>query len=117
MGVQIHWKDGLPDDPLERSQIEQILVTSGLTSKYSAIKRLRDGSDEEAVAELERIAIEEGLEAAREAALAAEGVELEEEDEEGESSSSKRAEAAAKQQVGWNSNNAGRHSLRPKIGG
>lgn len=54
-GLQITWKDGLPDDPFERAQIEQILITSGLTSKYSAIKRLLDGDDDAAQAEMERI--------------------------------------------------------------
>src|SRR5215212_7490698 len=67
--VTIAWKDGLPDDALERAQIEQLLTSSGLTSRYSAIKRLRDGSDQEALAELERISAEQGVEAARAAAL------------------------------------------------
>jgi hypothetical protein len=117
--VVITWKDGLPDDPLERAQIEQILTSSGLTSKYSAIRRLRDGNDEEAAAEIERIALEEGLDAAREAAMAAGGVGgVQEESPEPErSESSRRTEAAMKQQIGWNDKNAGRHSLRPKRGG
>src|SRR3712207_5235916 len=46
MKPTIMWKDGLPDDPLERAQIEQILKTAGLTSTYSSIKRLHDGDDE-----------------------------------------------------------------------
>lgn len=63
-GLTITWKDGLPDDPLERAQIEQIVITSGLTSKFSAIKRLLDGDVEAAEDEMERMA-EEGAEQAQ----------------------------------------------------
>ncbi len=58
MKPTIMWKDGLPEDPLERAQIEQILKTSGLTSTYSSIKRLHDGDDEAAMEEMKRIAEE-----------------------------------------------------------
>lgn len=58
-GLSITWKDGLPDDPAERSTIEATLITSGLTSKYSAIKRLLDGDDDAAQAEMLRIAQEQ----------------------------------------------------------
>jgi hypothetical protein len=57
--VSSTWKDGLPDDPLERAQIEQILKTSGLTSTYSSIKRLHDGDGAAAEEEIERIREEE----------------------------------------------------------
>jgi hypothetical protein len=99
MGVQIAWKDGLPDDPLERAQIEQILTESGLSSKYSAIKRLRDGDDEEAQAEIQRILEEEGLEAARQAAaMAAQGnATLAEEDEEQQEPVSRSSKAVMAQ--------------------
>lgn len=63
-GLTITWKDGLPDDPLERAQIEQIVITSGLTSKFSAIKRLLDGDVDAAQDEMERMA-EEGAEQAQ----------------------------------------------------
>jgi len=119
--VVITWKDGLPDDPLEKAQIESILIGSSLTSQYSAIKRLRDGDDEEAAAELARILEERGVDAAREAAIAAaQGAPVpgeEEETQEEKSTSQRRTEAQIKQQIGWNDKNAGRHSLRPKRGG
>lgn len=54
-GIQIEWKDGLPKDPAEESTIETTLITAGLTSKYSAIKRLLDGDDEATQAEMDRI--------------------------------------------------------------
>ena len=68
-GLQITWKDGLPDDPFERAQIEQILVTSGLTSKYSAIKRLLDGDDAAAEEEMRRIEEEQQASQMAEAAM------------------------------------------------
>ena len=55
MKPTIVWKDGLPDDPLERAQIEQILKAAGLTSDYSAIKRLHDGDGAAAQEEMRRI--------------------------------------------------------------
>lgn len=54
-GLIIAWKDGLPDDPLERAQIEQILITAGLTSKFSSIKRLLDGDHDAAEEEIGRM--------------------------------------------------------------
>jgi hypothetical protein len=120
--VVINWKDGLPDDPVERAQIEQILVGSDLTSRYSAIKRLRDGDDEDAREELERIAQEEGLEAARAAAFAAGGRTPEEESEKpepmGASRSSRQVMARMKQERGQNPDQAGRDPRKgPKLGG
>lgn len=70
-GLQITWKDGLPDDPFERAQIEQILKTTGLTSTYSAIKRLLDGDDKAAEAEMKRIAEEQQQSQMAEAAMGA----------------------------------------------
>jgi len=54
-GLQIHWKDGLPKDRAEDSTIESTLITSGLTSKFSAILRLNDGDVEATEEEMERI--------------------------------------------------------------
>jgi hypothetical protein len=53
--VKSEWKDGLPDDRLERAQIEQILRSADLTSIYSSIKRLHDGDGEAAREEMRRI--------------------------------------------------------------
>ncbi len=68
-GLQISWKDGLPDDPFERMQIEAGLIGAGLTSKHSAIKRLLDGDDEAAEAEMQRIEEEQQANQMAEAAL------------------------------------------------
>lgn len=54
-GLQIIWKDGLPKDRAEESTIETTLVGAGLTSRYSAIKRLLDGDDDAAKEEMDRI--------------------------------------------------------------
>jgi hypothetical protein len=119
-GITIAWKDGLPDDRFERAQIEQILVESELTSRYAAIKRLKDGDDEETREELQRIAEEEGIEAARSAALAAaRGAPVQEEEEPppAKSESSKRTLARMKQERGQGDNQAGRQRKGPKLGG
>ena len=122
-GVAISWKDGLPDDRFERAQIEQILVESELTSRHSAIKRLLDGDDAVAFEELERIRAEEGVEAARSAAIAAAPglVDVEEEGEEAppakKSESSRRTLAKMKADRGQNDNQAGRQKKGPKRGG
>ena len=71
-GLQIHWKDGLPDDRLERTTIESTLVTAGLTSRYSAIKRLNDGDDKATREEMARIEAEE-MQATLSAAVTAQG--------------------------------------------
>ena len=68
-GLQITWKDGLPDDPFERMQIEVGLIGAGLTSKHSAIKRLLDGDDEAAEAEMRRIEEEQQANQMAEAAM------------------------------------------------
>jgi hypothetical protein len=54
-GLNIKWKDGLPQDRAEDSVTESTLITSGLTSKLSSIMRLNDGDEEAARKELELI--------------------------------------------------------------
>ena len=123
--VAISWKDGLPDDRFERAQIEQILVESDLTSRHSAIKRLLDGDNEQTREELERIRAEEGVDAARNAAIAAaRGAPVEDpvEEEEEEvppkkSESSRRTMARMKQERGQGDNQGGRQRKGPKLGG
>lgn len=53
--INIQWRDGLPEDPLEQAQIEQIREAAGNTSLYSSIKRLDGGTDDEIQEEIERI--------------------------------------------------------------
>jgi hypothetical protein len=113
-GVTITWKDGLPDDRFERAQIEQILTESGLTSQYSAIKRLREGDDAEAREEMERIAQEKAADANREAAMA---LPVEEEPLLEKSESSNRTMARLKADRGQNDNQGGRQKKGPKRGG
>ena len=47
----IQWKDGLPDDPAEMVQTENVAVSAGITSRLSAMKRVYNLSDEQAEAE------------------------------------------------------------------
>jgi hypothetical protein len=68
-GLHITWKDGLPDDPFERMQIETGLIAAGLTSKYSSIKRRLDGDDEATEAEMQRIEEEQKASQMAEAAM------------------------------------------------
>jgi hypothetical protein len=119
-GVAISWKDGLPDDRFERAQTEQILVESDLTSRYSAIKRLLDGDEEGVREELARIAEEEGVDAARNAAIAAaRGLPVQEQEPppEKESESSRRTKAKLKQERGQGDNQGGRQKKGAKRGG
>ena len=116
ISVKSHWADGLPTDRMEQAITLKTQVESGVSSRLSALTRIL-GSESAAREELEKILLEEGLEAAREAAVAAEVVDLEEEGEEQQSESSNRAEAAAKQQIGWRDNEAGRQKKGPKLGG
>lgn len=53
--INITWRDGLPDDPREMADIEAVRLQSGSTSRYSAIKRLNGGTDEEIQEELDRM--------------------------------------------------------------
>lgn len=56
--VQIAWNDGLPDDEKEQVEIEAARVAGGFGSKHSAVKRLDGADDEQAQAELNRVATE-----------------------------------------------------------
>lgn len=49
------WKDGLPRDPKEDAEIEASRSSAGNTSRYSSIKRLDGGTDDEIQEELDRI--------------------------------------------------------------
>lgn len=53
--IDIKWRDGLPEDPLEAAQIEQIRSAAGNTSVFSSIRRLDGGTDSEIQEELDRI--------------------------------------------------------------
>lgn len=53
--VHIQWQDGLPTDPKEQAETEEIRIRSGTSSKASAIRRIDGGTQEEAEAEMERI--------------------------------------------------------------
>jgi hypothetical protein len=53
--VQIHWRDGLPEDPVEMANIEATRKQAGNTSVYSSIKRLDGGTDAEIQNEIDRI--------------------------------------------------------------
>ncbi len=68
-GLQITWKDGLPDDPFERMQIETGLKAAGLTSTYSSVKRLLDGDDAATEEEIKRINDEQSQASLAEAAM------------------------------------------------
>lgn len=58
--IQIQWQDGVPPDPLEQAQVEQIRTggTAATSSLVSSIRRLDGGTREDAEAELERIEAE-----------------------------------------------------------
>lgn len=53
--VEIAWKDGLPDDEKEQTQIEAQKRQAGLTSLLSAIQRLEDLDEKAAKEEIGRI--------------------------------------------------------------
>lgn len=55
LDVDIAWKDGLPDDDLQRAAIEAQKKQAGLTSLQSALQRLEDLDEEAALEEMERI--------------------------------------------------------------
>ena len=46
--ISINWKDGLPEDNYQQSQIEVMNVMAGITSKNAAAKRLYGLSDDQA---------------------------------------------------------------------
>ena len=49
--ISIRWKDGLPEDQYQQTQIEQMAVMAGITSKAAAAKRLYGFTDDQAVAD------------------------------------------------------------------
>lgn len=49
--ISINWKDGLPEDNYQQSQIEVMNVMAGITSKKAAAKRLYGMSDDQADAD------------------------------------------------------------------
>ncbi|MEG1501950.1 MAG: phage portal protein [Synergistaceae bacterium] len=50
--AEIDWQDGLPNDETERTQNEATAVSAGITSKWSAVKRLYSLSDKQADEEM-----------------------------------------------------------------
>ena len=59
--VRIEWKDGLPDDPLEGAQVEQIRTSGKATSSVrSAVRRLDEIDGEQLEKELDEIQEDEG---------------------------------------------------------
>ena len=58
----IEWQDGIPADPLEAAQIEQIRIDSGTTSTKFAIMRLDDMSEDEAEKMAKEIKDEQAIE-------------------------------------------------------
>jgi hypothetical protein len=87
--INIGWKSGLPDDAKERAEIEAARLAAGNTSKYSSIKRLDGGTEEEIEEELQRIREDQEFEKPQPLAppLAANGQPLE-----GEEDAASRAE-------------------------
>ena len=66
--IQIQWQDGLPPDPKEQAETEQIRTgNKPTTSQVSAARRIDGGTQEEAEAEIQRIT--EETEAERQATL------------------------------------------------
>ena len=49
--ISIRWKDGLPQDEYQQTQIEQMAVMAGVTSKAAAAKRLYGYNDDQANAD------------------------------------------------------------------
>ena len=59
--MRIEWKDGLPDDPLEGAQVEQIRTSGKATSSVrSAVRRLDEIDGEQLEKELDEIQEDEG---------------------------------------------------------
>jgi hypothetical protein len=71
--VEIEWRDGIPEDPKESAEVEQIRITSGTTSRKSAIRRLDGGTDSTIEDELDAIDEDEAASAARQPAALAPG--------------------------------------------
>jgi hypothetical protein len=53
--IKIEWRDGLPEDPIEATNIEAVRQQWGIASKYSSLKRLDGGTEENTQEELDRI--------------------------------------------------------------
>lgn len=53
--LKIEWHDGLPEDPREMAEIEQIRINSGTSSIESSIRRLDGGNQETIDDEVDRI--------------------------------------------------------------
>jgi hypothetical protein len=53
--IDIHWRDGLPEDPSEQATIEGARKLAGNTSLYSSLRRLDGGTDSEIQDEIDRI--------------------------------------------------------------
>lgn len=68
--VNIQWQDGLPKDPKETAETEEIRLRSGNTSLVSSIMRTDGSTKEEALAEIERMDEEAQASAERELATA-----------------------------------------------
>lgn len=58
--INVTWKDGLPNDPKEQAEIERTRLESRNTSRYSSIRRLDGGTDEEIREEIRRMDEEDG---------------------------------------------------------
>jgi len=57
--ITIRWRDGLPEDPQEMTTIEVARKGAGLTSTYSALRRLDNSTEAETQEEIDRIDEEE----------------------------------------------------------
>lgn len=53
--VKIEWRDGLPEDPVEATNIEALRQQWGISSLYSSLKRLDGGTEESIQEEIDRI--------------------------------------------------------------
>jgi len=74
--LTIAWRDGLPADPMESAQVENLRTVARLTSRRAALSRLDEGATEKDIdAELQ--AIEKDLEADRIAVIDNEPLKLE----------------------------------------
>jgi hypothetical protein len=59
--IDIGWKDGLPDDPMEAAQVENMRVAAGNTSISSSVQRLDNIDREDLEKELARIKADQAL--------------------------------------------------------
>jgi hypothetical protein len=61
--IDIEWHDGLPEDPREQAEIEQLRMAAGNSSVYSSIGRLDGGTEASIMDELDRIREEQAAQA------------------------------------------------------